>query len=51
MAGRSVENPAAFARVGTMHNWSYLGGFVGLITGVGLMIFAAREARRKREAT
>lgn len=51
MAGRSVENPVAFARVGTMHNWSYLGAFVGLIAGVVLIILAARDTRRPRQAT
>jgi hypothetical protein len=51
MAGRSVGNPVAFARAGTMHNYSYLGGFVGLISGVVLMILAARKARRQRQGT
>ncbi|MEQ1783607.1 MAG: hypothetical protein ABMA14_19800 [Hyphomonadaceae bacterium] len=51
MTGRSVESPLAFARAGTMHNWSYLGGFVGLIAGVILMILAARKTRRERKTT
>jgi hypothetical protein len=29
----SVENKVAFDRAGTMHNYSYLGGFLGIITG------------------
>ncbi|MCM2373851.1 hypothetical protein [Aporhodopirellula aestuarii] len=31
--GREVTDPAAFLRAGTMHNFSYLGGFVGILTG------------------
>lgn len=46
MSGRSVDDPVAFARAGMMHNFSYLGGFVGLIAGVALMVVAARETRR-----
>lgn len=44
-AGRPIDDPAAFARVGMMHNFSYIGGFVGLICGVAQMILAARKAR------
>jgi hypothetical protein len=28
-----VADKVAFARAGTMHNFSYLGGFIGIITG------------------
>jgi hypothetical protein len=28
-----VADPVAFARAGTMHNFSYLGGFIGIFTG------------------
>jgi len=44
-AGRPIDDPVAFARVGMMHNFSYIGGFVGLICGVVQMILAARKAR------
>lgn len=50
MAGRSVEDPVAFARAGTMHNYSYLGGFIGLIAGVVLMIAAARKTQASGSA-
>jgi hypothetical protein len=30
----SVADPVAFARVGVMHNTSYLGGLFGIVTGV-----------------
>lgn len=28
-----IVDDAAFARAGTMHNFSYLGGLVGIVTG------------------
>ncbi len=28
-----IENDAAFVRAGTMHNFSYLGGLIGILTG------------------
>lgn len=49
MAGRSVDNPVPFARVGMMHNYSYIGGLVGLAVGLVMMVLAARNARRKRK--
>ncbi|MFC2952954.1 hypothetical protein ACFOOP_13525 [Marinicaulis aureus] len=33
----SVYDPVAFARAGTMHNFSYIGGIVGLFAGVAVM--------------
>jgi len=36
-----VADPVAFARVGMMHNFSYLGGFLGIVTG-GLYLIRAR---------
>lgn len=33
-----VTDPVAFARVGTMHNFSYLGGFIGIVTAIGYLI-------------
>jgi hypothetical protein len=47
MADRPVSDPVAFARAGTMHNYSYIGGFVGLLFALGSMIMAARKARAK----
>jgi hypothetical protein len=43
MIDRPVTDPAAFARAGTMHNYSYIGGFVGLIIALVSMITAARQ--------
>jgi hypothetical protein len=43
MAGRAVNDPVAFARAGMMHNFSYIGGFVGLVVALTAMIRAARR--------
>jgi hypothetical protein len=40
-----ISNPLEFARAGTMHNFSYLGGLVGIITGV-VSIFVERKRVR-----
>ncbi len=40
-----IVDDAAFARAGTMHNFSYLGGLVGIITG-GAAIYVQRRRRR-----
>ena len=37
-----IDNDAAFARAGTMHNVSYFGGLVGIITGA-VAIFRQRK--------
>ena len=50
MAGRVVEDPVAFARAGMMHNYSYLGGFIGLIAGIVFMGSTAGRTRRQRKA-
>ncbi len=39
--GNEITNDVAFARAGTMHNFSYLGGLVGIVTG-GVTIFWQR---------
>ncbi|NEO87788.1 MAG: hypothetical protein F6J87_26550 [Spirulina sp. SIO3F2] len=39
--GNEVSDVVAFARAGTMHNFSYLGGLIGIITG-GVLIFLLR---------
>jgi hypothetical protein len=38
----------AFARVGTMHNFSYLGGFVGIVTASIYLIWARQRLTRRR---
>jgi hypothetical protein len=50
MTGRLVSDPVAFARVGTMHNYAYVGGFVGLLLALGSMIMAARRSGRPKKA-
>ncbi|HEX3048562.1 MAG TPA: hypothetical protein VHY08_27685 [Bacillota bacterium] len=40
-------DPVAFARAGNMHNFSYLGGLIGIITG-GIWIFVERALAKKR---
>ena len=46
--GNEMSDDVAFARAGTMHNFSYLGGLVGIITG-GVAVFWQR--RRLNAAT
>jgi MFS family permease len=40
--GNEMTDDVAFARAGTMHNFSYLGGLVGIITG-GVAVFWQRR--------
>ncbi|MAR08695.1 MAG: hypothetical protein CL681_15210 [Blastopirellula sp.] len=40
--GNDIQDDAAFARAGTMHNFSYLGGLLGILTGA-VMIFRLRR--------
>ena len=40
--GNEMNDDVAFARAGTMHNFSYLGAFVGIITG-GTAVFYQRR--------
>ena len=47
MAGREISTPAAFARAGYMHNFSYLGGLIGLLVGVVYSICAIRKSRKR----
>jgi hypothetical protein len=43
-----VVDQAAFARAGTMHNFSYLGGFIGIVTGsLYLIVERVRLAMRQ----
>ncbi|RNF36317.1 hypothetical protein [Paracoccus methylarcula] len=46
MAGREVSDPTAFARAGLMHDFSYLGGLLGLLAG-GVMVIRKVRASRK----
>ena len=44
-----VADKVAFARAGTMHNFSYLGGFLGIVTG-SLYLIVERMRRTGRGA-
>lgn len=46
MAGRDVTDPVAFARAGLMHDFSYLGGLIGLAAGAFIVIRKALRSRR-----
>lgn len=46
MVGRDVTDPVSFARAGMMHDFSYLGGMVGLLAGAGVVIRQAVTSRR-----
>lgn len=41
-----VTDPRAFMRAGTMHNFSYIGGFTGIVTGVAFQLTSALRSRR-----
>ena len=45
--GNAITDDVAFARAGTMHDFSYLGGLIGIVTG-GLDI---RRQRRKQRSS
>ena len=38
-----VENPIQFVRVGIMHNASYVGGAIGLVSGILYLLIAKRR--------
>lgn len=44
-----ITQPLAFERAGHMHNFSYLGGFVGIV--VGIIFLLVQRKRLKRRAT
>jgi len=45
--GHEILDDTAFARAGTMHNFSYLGGLIGIVTG-GFTIFSQRKKCRRQ---
>ena len=50
--GNEISDVVAFHRAGTMHNFSYLGGMAGIITGLLSIYWACRrqtELRRKED--
>lgn len=48
--GNAIVDDAAFARAGTMHDFSYLGGLVGILTG-GIAIYRQRRVIKSRTGT
>jgi len=44
-----VTDEVAFARVGTMHNFSYLGGFSGIVTASIYLLLTRRKVTNTRE--
>lgn len=50
MAGRAVSDPVAFARAGQMHDFSYLGGMIGLVIGAFIAVRKTVQSRRTRHA-
>lgn len=42
-----VQDKVAFARAGTMHNFSYLGGFLGILTGCAYLVFERYRLKRR----
>lgn len=41
-----VNDRVAFARVGVMHNFSYLGGGLGILTGIAYLIWSRMRMKR-----
>jgi hypothetical protein len=44
-----VADKVAFARVGVMHEFSYLGGFVGIVTGSAYLVIVCARFKRRLE--
>lgn len=44
--GNEIEDDLSFARAGTMHDFSYLGGAVGFVCGLFWIFVVARRSRR-----
>jgi len=43
--GNQISDGAAFLRAGAMHNFSYAGGLLGVITGLAAIVWAWRRQR------
>lgn len=49
--GHEIDDDLAFARAGTMHNFSYLGGMTGIFTGaLGIAWLRIRQRRRSNQS-
>lgn len=51
MDNRDISTPVRFARAGMMHNFSYLGGLIGLVAGLVYTVRQAWVSRRKPAVT
>jgi hypothetical protein len=47
----ALTDTVSFARVGTMHNFSYLGGLIGILTGMGYLIVKRISANKRMHGT
>jgi len=47
--GNAISHPVEFARAGTMHNFSYLGGLTGILTGIIWIIIERKRAIQSAE--
>ena len=46
-----LTDQVSFARAGTMHNFSYLGGLIGIVTGITYLVIQRRHANKASDAT
>ncbi|MEO1530268.1 MAG: hypothetical protein AAFX06_33165 [Planctomycetota bacterium] len=46
--GNQIEDSAAFLRAATMHNFGYVGGFVGILTGASEIVRTFLQDERRR---
>lgn len=46
--GNDISNDVAFARAGTMHNFSYLGGLLSIFTGSFTIYWQRRQQKQNR---
>ncbi len=44
--GSVIEDDVAFTRAGIMHNFSYLGGLLGVVSGCSFLVIERRLARK-----
>jgi hypothetical protein len=47
--GNEIADDIAFARAGTMHNFSYLGGLIGIITGAITIFWTRRRLEHSNQ--
>lgn len=47
--GKAISHPVEFARAGTMHNFSYLGGLIGIFTGIIWIVIERKRTLKTAE--